>query len=102
MAEEKERIGLELGMGWLPDYPEFRDYTVDKKEVSTRLMRLGQKDSVKTMLKKVGIAELERLSISTSIDLRRWCSRIEQQGALGSCTANAGVGLVEYLSLIHI
>jgi len=55
MAEEKKRIGFELGMGWLPDYPEFRDYTVDKKEVSTRLMRLGQKDSVRTMLTKAGI-----------------------------------------------
>ena len=43
MAEEKERIGFELGMGWLPDYPEFRDYTVDKKEISPTLMRLGQK-----------------------------------------------------------
>ena len=96
MAEEKERIGFELGMGWLPDYPEFRDYTVDKKEVSPRLKGLGQKDSIKAMLTKVGVAELERLSIPTSIDLRRWCPPIEHQGPLGSCTANAGVGLVEY------
>jgi len=96
MAEEKKRIGFELGMGWLPDYPEFRDYTVDKKEVSTRLMRLGQKDSVRTMLTKVGVAELEKLSIPTSINLKGWCPPIEHQGALGSCTANAGVGLVEY------
>lgn len=96
MAEEKERIGFELGMGWLPDYPEFRDYTVDKEEITTRLIRLGQKDSVKAMLTKVGVAELEKLSIPTSIDLRKWCPPIEHQGALGSCTANAGVGLVEY------
>ena len=96
MAEEKKRIGFELGMGWLPDYPEFRDYTVDKEEVSPRLIRLGQRDSVKAMLTKVGVAEPEKLSIPTSIDLRRWCPPIEHQGALGSCTANAGVGLVEY------
>ena len=96
MAKEKERIGFELGMGWLPDYPEFRDYTVDKEEVSPRLIRLGQRDSVKAMLTKVGVSEPEKLSIPTSIDLKRWCSPIEQQGALGSCTANAGVGLVEY------
>ncbi len=96
MAEEKERIGFELGMGWLPDYPEFRDYTVDKKEVSPSLKGLGQKDSIKAMLTKVGVAELEKLSIPPSIDLRRWCPPIEHQGALGSCTANAGVGLVEY------
>ena len=96
MAEEKERIGFELGMGWLPDYPEFRDYTVDKEEITTRLRRLGQKDSVKAMLSKVGVSEPEKLSIPTSIDLRKWCPPIEDQGALGSCTANAGVGLVEY------
>ena len=96
MAEEKKKIGFELGMGWLPDYPEFRDYTVDKEEVSPRLIRLGQRDSVKAMLTKVGITEPEKLSIPTSIDLRRWCPPVEHQSALGSCTANAGVGLVEY------
>ncbi len=31
-----------------------------------------------------------------SIDLRQWCSPIEDQGNIGSCTANAGVGLLEY------
>lgn len=31
-----------------------------------------------------------------SIDLRKWCSPIENQGALGSCTAHAGVGMLEY------
>jgi len=96
MTEVKERIGFELGMGWLPDYPDIRDYTVDKKEISPRLMRLDQKDSIKTMLKKVGVSEPEKLKIQTSIDLRKWCPPIEHQGALGSCTANAGVGLIEY------
>jgi len=96
MAEEKERIGFEFGMGWLPDYPQYRDYTVDKNDISPKLKMLGQKDSVKTMLEKVGLAELEKLSIPTSFDLRGWCPPIEHQGALGSCTANAGVGLVEY------
>jgi C1A family cysteine protease len=30
------------------------------------------------------------------VDLREWCSPIEDQGQIGSCTAHAGVGLVEY------
>jgi C1A family cysteine protease len=30
------------------------------------------------------------------VDLRAWCSPVENQGSLGSCTANAGVGVVEY------
>ena len=96
MAEEKERIGFELGMGWLPDYPDFRDYTIESKEVAPRLMRLGQKESVKAMLAKVGVAESAKVNMPSSPDLREWCPPIEKQGALGSCTANAGVGLVEY------
>ncbi|HEU4759895.1 MAG TPA: C1 family peptidase, partial [Dehalococcoidia bacterium] len=34
--------------------------------------------------------------LSASADLRQWCSPIEDQGQLGSCTAQAGVGMVEY------
>jgi C1A family cysteine protease len=44
----------------------------------------------------MGVAEPAKLSIPTSIDLRRWCPPIENQASLGSCTANAGVGLMEY------
>jgi C1A family cysteine protease len=84
------------GMGWLRDYPDFRDYTVDKKEVSTKLKSLNQKDSVRAMLTKVGVAKPSRKKLSPSVDLREWCSPIENQGDLGSCTANAGVALVEY------
>src|SRR5574337_216933 len=35
-------------------------------------------------------------TLPPSVDLRAWCSPIENQGALGSCTANAGAGVVEY------
>jgi hypothetical protein len=35
-------------MGWLPDYPDFRDYTVEQYEVSPKLKLLGQA-SVKAM-----------------------------------------------------
>lgn len=96
MAEGEERIGLELGMGWLPDYPHFRDYTIERSELSARLTRLQQKDSVKTMLTKVGVAEPVKVTVPTSRELRKWCSPIEHQGALGSCTAHAGVGIMEY------
>lgn len=72
-----------LGMGWLPDYPDFRDYTVEHKEIEP-------------MIETIGVAEPVKVSIPASIDLRAWCSPIENQGALGSCTANAGVGIIEY------
>ncbi len=96
MAEE-ERIGLELGMGWLPDYPDFRDYTVDQDKVSSeKAQKAGQEKPVKKMLEEVGVADPAELSLPASVDLTEWCSPIENQGPLGSCTANAGVGIVEY------
>jgi C1A family cysteine protease len=84
-----------LGMGWLPDLPDFRDYTIEFDEIEPRLKLLGQKDSVKAMLKKVKVTAA-RISLPTSVDLRAWCSPIEDQDGIGSCTAHAGVGLVEY------
>jgi C1A family cysteine protease len=72
-----------VGMGWLPDYPDFRDYTVEH-------------GSVKLMLAKVGVAKPLKAGLPPSIDLRAWCSPVENQGPIGSCTANAGVGMVEY------
>jgi C1A family cysteine protease len=83
------------GMGWLPDYPDFRDHTIDHDELPQRLKELGQKDSVKTMLSKVGLAKKGK-ALPASADLKAWFSPIEDQGSLGSCTANAGVGMVEY------
>jgi C1A family cysteine protease len=92
MCETKKK----LGMGWLRDYPDFRDYTVDNKEVPAKLKPLNQKDSVKAMLAKVGVTKSSKKKLSASVDLREWCSPVEDQGDLGSCTANAGVALVEY------
>jgi C1A family cysteine protease len=37
------------------------------------------------------------VSLPDSVDLRKYCSAVEDQGDLGSCTANAGVGLLEFL-----
>lgn len=37
------------------------------------------------------------VSLPESVDLRQYCSTIDDQGNLGSCTANAGVALLEFL-----
>jgi C1A family cysteine protease len=47
-------------------------------------------------LEAIGAADAEAVSLPASVDLRQYCSPIEDQGQLGSCTANATVGLVEY------
>jgi C1A family cysteine protease len=92
MAEKTKR----LGMGWLPDPPDFRDYTVEREEVSSRLAQLGQTEPVKAMLEEAGVAEPARAGLPDSMDLRPWCPPIEDQEALGSCTAQAAVAMVEY------
>ena len=89
-------IPRRLGMGWLPDYPDFRDLTVENDDVSLRMKKLGQTDSVKDMLVKTGASKATKTSLPASVSLIPWFSPIEDQGELGSCTANAGVGLVEY------
>lgn len=71
------------GMGWLPDYPDFRDYTVEE-------------EAVKGMLAEAGADKPAQTALPASTDLRPWFSPIEDQGSIGSCTANAGVGMVEY------
>jgi len=91
MSDTSEKIE----MGWLPDYPDFRDFTVDHDEILPKMKELRQKESIKTMLTKAGVAKAAK-SLPVSADLRAWCSPIENQGSLGSCTANAGVGVVEY------
>ncbi len=99
MTNKEERVGIELGLGWLPDYPDFRDFSVGQRDLRPRHMKTGlneNKDSVPVLLERVGVTEPSRVSIPTSFDLRGWCSPIENQGSLGSCTANAGVGLLEY------
>jgi C1A family cysteine protease len=83
-------------MGWLPDYPDFRDLTVEHDDVTARLKGLGQKDSVKKMLAKTGASNAKKPALPASVSLVPWFSPIEDQGDLGSCTANAGVGMLEY------
>jgi C1A family cysteine protease len=74
-----------VGMGWLPDYPDFRDHTHASTSVQDTLRRA-----------KSLAARAPRAGLPATVDLRQWCPPIEDQGALGSCTAHAGVGLVEY------
>ncbi|MDD2834893.1 MAG: C1 family peptidase [Methanothrix sp.] len=77
-AEEKK-----FGFGWIPDMPDIRDYTSKTKKIAP-------------MLKKANLLDLSKKEPPESVDLRKWCSPVENQGGLQSCQTNAGVGLVEY------
>jgi C1A family cysteine protease len=69
--------------GWLRDLPSTLDYTVTHPKIINQIKRLG-------------LFKADPSTLSTSVDLRQWCPPVEDQGQLGSCTANAGVGLYEY------
>lgn len=73
-----------LGTGWLPPLPDLRDKTETTPEIAA-------------MSKKLKAPSGRGLrAVPTSVDLRKWCSPIENQKNLGSCTAHAAVGVVEY------
>src|SRR5262245_9280310 len=42
-------------------------------------------------------ARVPLASLPARVDLRPWMTKVEEQGALGSCTSNALVGALEYL-----
>ena len=63
-----------FSLGWLPDVPDVRDISFRS------VFRIRGK-------------------VPSSADLRAGCSPIEDQGELGSCTAQALAGALEYLEL---
>ena len=77
------RVIHSLGMGWQRDLPDIRDLSIESLEIDKLVSKSAP-------LKKA------RKTAPASVDLRKWCSPIEDQGSIGSCTANAGVGMMEY------
>ncbi len=71
-----------VGTGWLPPLPDLRDYTRDNPEI-------------RDISEKLRISAAAP-SLPAKTDLRQWCSPVENQGSLGSCSAHAGMGMVEY------
>ncbi len=82
--------------GWLPDWPDFRDKTGEDDKVSPRLFGFGQKESIRKMRSRLGDPLKIVTTLPASINLTEWFPAVKNQGDLGSCTANAAVGLIEY------
>lgn len=92
-------IASAKGKGWLKDLPDFRDYTPNTDNINKKQAARGVKESVNDILSRVNAKPnrgAKEKKLSTKIDLRNWCSPVEDQGKLGACTAHAGVGLYEY------
>ena len=80
---ELPEIKEEVGTGWLPPLPDLRDYTETVGDIPE-------------MTQKLGVSPKAALSLPASVDWRNVCSSVENQQNLGSCTAHAAVGVVEY------
>ncbi|MDA8100684.1 MAG: hypothetical protein M0042_13795 [Nitrospiraceae bacterium] len=79
---ELSGTGEVVGTGWLPPLPDLRDYSAEHPVIAELSKGLGLGGRA--------------LSAPSTIDLRQWCSPIENQLNLGSCSAHAGMGVVEY------
>ena len=72
IAVSKKSKPRRPGYGWLPDVPDQRDYML------SAVLRIPAK-------------------LPSKVDLRPFCSKVEDQEQLGSCTANALAGALEFL-----
>lgn len=97
-AQDENKYTVSYKTGWVPDLPHIGDYDLKSDRVSLRHKSLGQTRSVKNMYDELLSRNKSKLQspIPHSVDLRPWCSPIEHQGQLNSCTAQAGVALLEY------
>ncbi len=82
------------GLGWLPDVPSHLDYTEDHPQVAALLKRTRLAPKIATSA--TGERAAGPTAMPAKVDLRASFSPIEDQGLLGSCTAQAAAGLLEY------
>src|SRR4030095_13848698 len=71
-GDNMPRSKVNAWYGWVPDRPDYRD-------------------------KLYSAIAAPPKKLPSKVDLREGCSRVEDQGQLGSCTANALVGNLEFL-----
>ena len=93
-------------MGWLHDTPDVRDLTIETgllvdKSVKNKVLlpkEAKEADSIEALTKMSKTVDtMTEKTLPTRVDNSEFCSPVEDQGQLGSCTANACVGLVEYM-----
>ena len=88
------------GFGWMKDYPSIKDYgpnTVEEKLLAEKhlVKETNSAQKIKSVLQTKGTSDKRTPS---KIDNRSYCSPVEDQGSLGSCTANMAASMYEYMS----
>ena len=87
----------EYGLGWHRELPDINDWDIVDHPMAQKLI-LRPKPLFADALAGVELTTTELTAgLPTEVDLTRYCSPIENQGRLGSCTAQAALGVVEYL-----
>ena len=81
-----------VGTGWLAPQPDLRDYTISHRQITS----FNKKLKFPSFKVKNSTLSALRSPLKTSVDLRAWCSPIENQLDLGACTSHAAAGIVEY------
>ena len=74
------------GTGWLPDMPDMRDFRPDSNAIKPLNGKIKG-------LRETGAANVK---LPKKLDLSDKCSPIQKQGSIGSCTAHAAAGIIEY------
>jgi C1A family cysteine protease len=92
-----------VGTGWVPDLPDMRDFGLDllsakKKAETEHVVRL--KTAMRAAPKKVqALGAPGDEPEGWNYDNLSWCPPVEDQEALGSCTAHSVVAMMEYMML---
>jgi C1A family cysteine protease len=90
-------MGRKHGLGWLPDVPKPSDYTAAHTEVAPLLRKTKLETRAGgTRSRAASTRKGAARKLPSKVDLRPWFPPVEDQGYLGSCTANSAVALLEY------
>ncbi|MHC4947075.1 MAG: C1 family peptidase [Planctomycetota bacterium] len=76
-----------VGLGWQRDVPDRRDWTL----LSEPVQNVIKTRKLRMLGARAGI------QLPPAVDNRQFCSPIEDQEQLGSCTAQSVVGMMEYM-----
>ncbi len=87
--------------GWYPDFPDFRDFSIgsftdlnNERGQDRHAQKAPMSPSADIL--KFKLANNMKDGYKDVVDLREFCSPVENQGAIGSCTAHAAAALIEY------